>query len=145
MKIPLILIAILLTTGCSSLSLFNKEERPPQIEIITKQVPVDIYQPPPPAPVSLEDVNWFVITEENLEEKITEIKNILGQEFVVFAMVPQSYENISYNVQELRRYIKEQQQIIIYYRTVTTKHQDINSDGVIDSKDWIEIQGTPDE
>ncbi len=30
------------------------------------------------------------------------------------------YELMSYNMQELRRYIREMKEVVIYYRTVTT-------------------------
>lgn len=127
-------------TGCSNLFWNAKEETSPKVEIVTREVPVEIFQPPAPAPIALENIQWHVITEKNLEEKITEIKKILGNEFVVFAMVPQSYENMSYNIQELRRYIREQQQIIIYYRRATTDHLDLDKDGDVDAQDWIKGQ-----
>jgi len=30
------------------------------------------------------------------------------------------YELMSYNMQELRRYIREMKEVVVYYRTVTT-------------------------
>ena len=39
--------------------------------------------------------------------------------FVIFGMTPQDYENMAYNLQELRRYIRQQKEIIIYYRDAT--------------------------
>jgi len=82
-----------------------------------------VYQPEPVEPVRLENIQWHVITENNLEEKMAEIKKQLGTGFVVFAMTPQSYENLSYNVQELRRYIREQASIILYYEGVTEPNE----------------------
>ena len=34
----------------------------------------------------------------------------------IFGMTPQDYENMAFNLQELRRYIRQQKEIIIYYR-----------------------------
>jgi hypothetical protein len=34
-------------------------------------------------------------------------------------MTPQSYENMAYNFQEMRRYIRQQTEIIKYYREAT--------------------------
>jgi len=31
------------------------------------------------------------------------------------------YELMAYNMQELKRYIKELKEVVVYYRTVTTK------------------------
>ena len=39
--------------------------------------------------------------------------------FVIFGMTPQDYENMAFNLQELRRYIRQQKEIIIYYRDAT--------------------------
>lgn len=47
-------------------------------------------------------------------------------------MTPQSYENMAYNLQEIRRYVRQQKEIILYYREATT-----GDDGT-DAEDWIE-------
>ena len=39
---------------------------------------------------------------------------------VFFAMSVADYELMAYNMQELRRYIREMKEVIIYYRKVTT-------------------------
>ena len=59
-------------------------------------------------------VDWYVITEENLEEKIQEINSKTGN-VVVFAITPKGYENLALGIAELRRYVKDQQAIIGYY------------------------------
>ena len=38
-------------------------------------------------------------------------------------MTPQDYENMAFNLQELRRYIRQQKEIIIYYRDATKVEQ----------------------
>lgn len=115
--------------------MFGSKE-PTEITVITKPVPLEIYQPPLPQEIKLEDVRWYVITEENLDEKVEEIRKLQGGELVVFAMTPQAYENMAYNLQEIRRYINQQKQIILYYRKTTTEGEDLNGDGVIDRRDW---------
>jgi hypothetical protein len=87
--------------------------------VITEQVPLEIYQPPLPNPVQLRDVYWFVITEDNLEEKMDQIRKIQDADAVVFAITPADYENMTWNIQELRRIIKQQKQLIIYYQDST--------------------------
>ena len=114
----IVLLLIISLTGCS---LFRQEQ--PEVRIRVVPVPMTVYQPEPVEPVRLENIQWHVITENNLEEKMAEIKKQLGTGFVVFAMTPQSYENLSYNVQELRRYIREQASIILYYEGVTEPNE----------------------
>ena len=91
----------------------------PPVKVITETVQLEIYQPPLPPEIQLDDVQWFVVTKENLEDKIAEVENYTGTDFVVFGMTPQSYENMAYNLQEIRRYIRQQTEIIKYYREAT--------------------------
>lgn len=126
--------SLILLTGCSFLPSFSKPDPyvPPEIRVVTEQVKMPIYQPPLPGEIRMENVRWYVITEETLQEKMDEISNDLGGDFVVFAMTPQGYENMAYNMQELRRYILQQKEIIIYYRRATA-----DDDGTT-SEDWLE-------
>lgn len=104
--------------GCQAFS--RVEPEIPQVKVITETIKLEIYQPPMPPPIQLEDIYWYVITKKNLEEKITEIEKLLGpDDFVVYGITPQSYENMAYNLQELRRYIRQQTEIINYYRQET--------------------------
>ena len=117
----IILIAsLLLLQSCSLLKPTVPEPLPlPPVKVITETVQLEIYQPPLPPEIQLDDVQWFVLTEGNLEEKIAEVENFTGADFVVFGLTPQSYENMAYNLQEIRRYIRQQTEIIKYYREAT--------------------------
>lgn len=121
--------------GCSMLPRLSDPAPyvPPEVKVVTEQVRMPIYQPPLPAEIRLENVQWYVITENNLEEKIAEIESFIGGEFVVFAMTPQGYENMAYNMQEIRRYIRQQKEVILYYRSATQE------DTGTTAQDWIEI------
>ena len=108
--------------ACSFLRPAETEPLPlplPPVKVITETVQLEIYQPPLPPEIQLDDVQWFVVTKENLEDKIAEVENYTGTDFVVFGMTPQSYENMAYNLQEIRRYIRQQTEIIKYYREAT--------------------------
>lgn len=138
MKALTSILLITLLSGCSTLPSFGwgkkkePEPLPPKIVTVTETVPLDIYQPPMPQEISLENVQFFVITKKNLEEKIGEIEKLLGGDFVVFALTPQSYENMAYNLQEIRRYVRQQKEIIVYYREATTEHEGTTAE------DWLE-------
>ena len=138
MKALTSILLITLLSGCSMLPSFEwgkkkePEPLPPKIVTVTETVPLDIYQPPMPQEISLENVKFFVITKNNLEEKVAEIEKILGGDFVVFALTPQSYENMAYNLQEIRRYVRQQKEIIVYYREATTEHEGTTAE------DWLE-------
>jgi len=72
-----------------------------------------------PKAVEFPPVDWFVITEENLEDKIKEINSKTGNT-VMFVITPKGYENLALGIAELRRYVKDQQAIIAYYEDALT-------------------------
>lgn len=132
--------ASLLISGCTWLPSFKwgKDDKeifvPPEPQIITviEKEPLRIYQPPLPQEIDLLDVNFFVITEENLEEKVKEIEKILDGQFVIFALTPDGYEKMAENFQEVRRYVRQQKELIIYYRKATTESEGTTAD------EWLE-------
>lgn len=67
-----------------------------------------------PSKVEFGPVDWFVITQDNLEEKLAEIESQSGS-VVFFAVSAKGYENLALGIGELRRYINEQKAIIVYY------------------------------
>lgn len=78
------------------------------------------------------DVNFFVITEENLDDQIKAIEKLLDGNFVVFALTPDGYEKMAENFQEVRRYVRQQKEIIIYYHKATTETEGTTAE------DWLE-------
>ncbi len=103
---------ILLTTACSTTT-------PREIKIITKPVEIEIFQPELPDAIKLERPKWYVVNRKNLEEFLNELEKIQGDSPVFFAFTPQDYEKMAYNLQEIRRYILQQKEVIIYYQRVT--------------------------
>lgn len=113
MKLLLLLMSSILLTGC----LGRTPE--PEVVVTTKYQEQNIPTQERPKAVQFPPVDWFVITEENLEEKITEINTKTGN-VVVFAITPKGYENLALGIAELRRYVKDQQAIIAYYEEALT-------------------------
>jgi hypothetical protein len=101
-----------LTTACSTTT-------PREIKIITKPVEIEIFQPELPDAIKLERPKWYVVNRKNLEEFLNELEKIQGDSPVFFAFTPQDYEKMAYNLQEIRRYILQQKEVIIYYQRVT--------------------------
>ena len=81
-----------------------------------------------PKPVQLTDTRVYVVNERNLEEFLTEFEERHGDvAFVALSM--KDYENLALNIAELRRYINQQKQIIIYYEEAVTPEN--NEDTVV--------------
>lgn len=78
---------------------------------VIEKISVPIQQRP--RAVNLLDASFRVVTAENLDEFLEEVT--VGDQFVFIAMDVQDYENLSLNVDELRRYIEQQQSVILYY------------------------------
>ena len=106
---PVILLAVALIflSGCS---------RKPEVEIktVTQVQKVTVPIVARPKPISLVDTQVYVVNQGNLKEFIAEFKEQNG-ELAFVALSIDTYENLALNVAELRRYINQQNEIIIYY------------------------------
>lgn len=129
-----ILSSVLLLTlgGCSLLQPQPLPAPEPVIKTVTEYKTLEIYQPPLPKAIDMQDVEFFVVTEKNLDEQIKKLEKLQDGTYVLFGLTPQDYENMAYNLQELRRYIRQQKEIIIYYRQAT------QDDENTDAEDWME-------
>ena len=90
-----------------------------QIEVSAKPIERTIVQPVMPREIDLREVQWLTITPENFEEQFAVIEAQEG-ELVFLAMTIPDYETMAYNMQELKRYITELKDVVVYYRKVTT-------------------------
>lgn len=75
-----------------------------------------------PKPLQLVDTRVRVVTSDTLEEFISEYKEQYGEvAFVVLSM--KDYENLALNIADLRRYINQQTEIIVYYEEAVTPEE----------------------
>ena len=100
--------------ACSCSLLPTKE-----IQINSKPIDRKIIQPIMPREIDLREVKWLTITPENFEEQFKVIEEQEG-ELVFLAMTIPDYEVMAYNMQEIKRYITELKDVVVYYRKVTT-------------------------
>jgi hypothetical protein len=91
-----------------------------QIEVTAKPMERTIVQPVMPREIDLKEVRWLTITPENFEEQFAVIEEQEG-ELVFLAMTVPDYEVMAYNMQEIKRYISELKDVVVYYRKVTTE------------------------
>ena len=138
------ILPLLIISGCAT----------KQVEIITKPIEIEIIQPTMPRAIDLKDPKWYVVSEAKitnpcvkneegkrdcelgkehpdwpegytyLDRFLDEMKDLNGGDVVFVAMTIDDYELMSFNMQELRRYIREVQEVIVYYRNVTIKNPD---------------------
>ena len=126
-------LAILSLSGCSLL-----QQPPRKVEIITKPVQIDIVQPVMPRPLNLKEPKWYVVSDRKIpkEERTymdkfeADIKKKHGGDLVFVAMTVADYELMAYNTQEIKRYISQLGEVIVYYREVTTNEKEESSSEV---------------
>ena len=75
-------------------------------------------QPIMPREIDLKQPQWIAVTPENKDEQLARIEEQEG-ELVFLAMTIPDYEVMAYNMQEIKRYITELKDVVVYYRKVT--------------------------
>ena len=103
-----LLLATLLLSSCSS---FQAE---PEIKIVTQIEKTTVPIVPRPKPVQLNDIKIHVVNQDNFEEFLEEFRAKNGGDARIVISI-KDYENLSLNFAELRRYIEQQKEIIVYY------------------------------
>ena len=100
----------------------------PKVVTVTNTVKTTVPLVAHPKKVQLNDIKIYVVAESNVEEfkKDFEAKN--GSDAYI-AISIKDYENLSLNFAELRRYIEQQKQIILYYEEA------VKPDNIGDDKD----------
>ena len=96
-----------------------------QVEIVSKPIERTIVQPIMPREIDLKEPYWYVVSNENIDEFLVRIEKESGQ-VVFFAMSVPDYELMAYNMQELKRYINELKEVVVYYKKVTTPQEGDN-------------------
>jgi len=76
-----------------------------------------------PKPINLTDTQVYVVNKDNLEAFIAEFTEQNG-ELAFVALSIDTYENLALNISELRRYINQQNEIIVYYEKAMTEELD---------------------
>lgn len=96
---------------------------PREVEIKTVPIQIKINHPTLPRPIDMKEPQWYVVSEKNLDEFLAKVEKE-SNALVFFAMSPGDYELMAYNLQEIKRYVKELKEVVIYYKTVTTKENE---------------------
>lgn len=128
MKTKIITAALVMAmlTGCDSFG--RKPQEEPVQPVIYNVVQRSIYKPQRPYPVNPLDLKFYVITEENLTDKMAEIRKDRDGEFTVIAMTPETYENLTINTANTTRFIQDVQDILDYYERIISE---INAEKII--------------
>jgi len=110
-----ILLSMLFLSGCS------KPEK--ELQVVTQVQKVQIPLVARPKPVQLTDTKVYVVNSENVDDFLKEFEEIHGTVAFV-ALSIKDYENLALNVAELKRFLNQQTDIIVYYEEALTEKKD---------------------
>ena len=118
---------LLLSSGCSSW----REVLPVEVKTVEIERKIPIQNRP--RPVKLNDIHFYVVNTENFESFKDRFQKEHG-DLVFYGLSVRDYETISYNMAELKRFIDQQQQIIIYYEEAVKPTKKEDADGKVQRK-----------
>jgi len=108
LKVSSLLLLSLIVSSCASWPKLT------QIEVQTVEVERNIPIQNRPRQLNLSNITWYVVTKENFEEFKKRYEKENGM-FLFYVISVRDYETLSLNMAEIKRYIEQQKQIIIYY------------------------------
>ena len=112
----LLLPILLLSSGCS---VWPKLK---EISVQTVEVKRTIPLQNNPRPVDMNEMYFWVVTEQNFDEFKAKFID-KNTEFLFYGISVRDYENLALNMAEIKRYIEQQKEIIIYYEDAITFQQ----------------------
>ena len=115
-NLKILLLPILITPLITSCSSFPK---PRQLEVQTVEVERKIPLQNRPRQLDMQDIQWYVVTEKNFPEFKKRFADENG-ELVGYVLSVRDYESLALNMADIKRYIEQQKEIIIYYEKAIT-------------------------
>ena len=110
LKVSSLLLLTLVLSSCSSWPQLK------QIEVKTVEVERRIPIQNRPQPIRMNTtMKWWVVTEENFKEFKEKFQKENGDPLVAYVLSVRDYETLALNMAEIKRYIEQQKEIIIYY------------------------------
>ena len=108
MKVSGVLLLSLLLSSCGGWDALKR------IEVKTVEVDRVIPTQNRARQLDLNNITWFVVTDQNFAEFRKRYTKQNGS-FLFYAISVRDYETLALNMAEIKRYIDQQKQIIVYY------------------------------
>ena len=123
MKFLLLSSIILISSGCS---MFGGSPAVPvvaPVEVVTITVPAPMYHPPLPEGLTPAEIKWIVLNPSIMREYIENYDAGNAPAVAYYSLTAQTYENLANNLADIRRYIRQNLNIIEYYRDNDPKEE----------------------
>lgn len=105
-NITFVLFSLFFLSGCN----FGR-----LLDIQLTSTPDSFPIPTLPSKVVMAPVKWTVLNKEELENLLTTIEKTNNQRFSIIALDSDNFKNLVKNIEDLRRYILQQQEVIRTY------------------------------
>jgi len=112
--LPVCLVA--LSSGCSLIGGKPYVPETKAVEVVTVTKQAAIYHPPLPNPIMTKPVEWKVLTPDLMDEYLEDLEKGEAPTNVWYGVTPTGYENLSINMSEIKRYIRQVLSIVNYYK-----------------------------
>jgi hypothetical protein len=125
MKI-LLFLTLLLVSGCSILGSSRDipEVKPVEVVTVVKKAPT--YHPPLPNQINPVPVEWTVLNPELMQEYLDDLNEGNAPTNAWYALTTKGYENLSTNMAEVKRYLRQVLSILKYYRELDDQETETN-------------------
>ena len=119
----LIFLFLLLISGCSILGSGRDipEVKPVEVVTVVKKAPT--YHPPLPNQIDPVPVEWTVLNPELMQEYLDDLNEGNAPTNAWYALTTKGYENLSTNMAEVKRYLRQVLSILKYYREQNTQQE----------------------
>lgn len=108
-KIALVALLPLALSACNSVQPASTVA--PQLEVAA----------PSTQPITTLPVEWKVLNKQELKSLVAQLDKKDDPNYSVFVLTPQGFQNLALNMNEMKRYIQEQQEVIKFYKKVNTR------------------------
>ena len=115
MKLSLLLI-LLLVSGCSILGSNRDIPEVKPVEVVTVVQKAPTYHPPLPNQIDPVPVEWTVLNPDLMQTYLDDLKEGNAPTNVWYGLTTKGYENLSTNMAEVKRYLRQVLSILKYYR-----------------------------
>ena len=115
MKI-LIFLILLLVSGCSILGSSRDIPEVKPVEVVTVVQKAPTYHPPLPNQIDPVPVEWTVLNPDLMQTYLDDLKEGNAPTNVWYGLTTKVYENLSTNMAEVKRYLRQVLSILKYYR-----------------------------
>jgi len=76
-----------------------------------------------PKPLQLVDTRVYVVNKDNYEQFVKQFTDENG-ELAYVALAIKDYENLALNIADIKRFIEQQNEIIVYYESAMKKEDE---------------------